>query len=314
MTNSATQFIPVSKLSAGTRRWQQTISGVTAVTLGFQGTVANATDVPLASVPADSATDIFVDRGFIEPVPAVVVPEGAASVQQPRFSPLGTVPEETIPVEAPPPDDSIRLFPIRHTGGSQILERARFKAPNGGGLGAWMSSSFLLKNDLQLRSNQPQPAVSLSVELLKHHRRELHRRSNAVESQLLNVQQLLSMPSYGNSFADRLLTEDEFYQSKLRKLQTLEAEIHTAIEQQDKILLEQLQHRLQRMDEDLRTLAQTRLQQHIEQAQGTSVSGLWQEPMYHSSLQWLMDHTHERHALKARQQTLAQTIVAMAVD
>lgn len=165
-----------------------------------------------------------------------------------------------------------------------------------------------------LSTSRQESPVSLSVERLKQHRRELHRRSNEVESQLLTIQQLLSMQSYGNSFADKLLSEDEFYQSKLQKLTKLEAEIHSAIEDDNQTQLRNLQHRLQQMDEDLRILAQQQLQQYIEQAQSQSLSSLWQEPMYNSSLQWLMDHTHERHSLKARQRTLAQTMVAMAAE
>ncbi len=163
-------------------------------------------------------------------------------------------------------------------------------------------------------SSRQGSTVSLSVDRLKQHRRELHRRSNDVESQLLTIQQLLSMQSYGISFADRLLSEDEFYQSKLQQLTKLEAEIHNAIERDNQTQLRNLQYRLQRMDEDLRILAQKQLQQYIKQAQEQSLSGLWQEPMYHSSLEWLMDYTHERHSLKARQQTLAQTMVAMAAE
>ena len=105
-----------------------------------------------------------------------------------------------------------------------------------------------------------------------------------------------------------------FYQRKLQQLTKLETEIHSAIERDDQTQLRNLQHRLQRMDEDLRILAQQQLQQHIEQAQAESVSSLWQEPMYNSSLEWLMDHTHERHSLKARQQTLARTMVAIAAE
>lgn len=167
--------------------------------------------------------------------------------------------------------------------------------------------------DLIKKDVQPS-AVSQSIARLENHRRELHRHSNEVESQLLGLQQLLSMQSYGTSFADRLLDEDDLYQTKLQQLQTLESDIHIAIEQADTATLNQLKNRLQRADQDLRQIAQHKLQQYIQQAQGQSTLGLWQEPMYQQSLRWLMEHTHERHLLNARQQTLARTLIAVAPD
>ncbi|MEM7065301.1 MAG: hypothetical protein AAF572_19335 [Cyanobacteria bacterium P01_B01_bin.77] len=156
--------------------------------------------------------------------------------------------------------------------------------------------------------------MSSSVVRLENHRRELHRHSNEVESQLLGLQQLLSIQSYGTSFADRLLDEDDTYQAKLQELTALEADIHRAIEQADMMALSQLQARLQYSAQELRQIAQQQLQQYIQQAQDSSTMGLWREPMYQQSLRWLMEHTHERHLLNARQQTLARTMVAIAPD
>lgn len=156
--------------------------------------------------------------------------------------------------------------------------------------------------------------ISPSVVRLEKHRRELHRHSNEVESQLLGLQQLLSIQAYGTSFADRLLDEDDTYQSKLQELTALEADIHEAIEQADTVALSQLQARLQRSDQELRQIAQKQLQHYIQQAQDSSTMGLWREPMYQQSLRWLMEHTHERHLLNARQQTLARTLVAIAPE
>lgn len=156
--------------------------------------------------------------------------------------------------------------------------------------------------------------VRQSVVRLENHRRELHRHSNHVESQLLGLQQLLSIQSYGTSFADRLLDEDATYQAKLQELTALEADIHGAIEQEDMAALSQLQIHLQRSDQELRQIAQQQLQAYIQQAQDSSTMGLWQEPMYQQSLRWLMEHTHERHLLNARQRTLARTLVAIAPD
>jgi hypothetical protein len=159
-----------------------------------------------------------------------------------------------------------------------------------------------------------QPASKLPVIRLENHRRDLHRRSNEVESQLLDLQYLLSIQSYGTSFADRLLDEDETYQTKLQQIQTLEAEIHVAIQRADTVELKQLERRFYRTERALRKTAQTQLQQHIERSQSTSTLGLWQEPIYQESLRWLMEHTHERHLLRAREQTLARTLVAIALD
>ncbi|MBE9070291.1 hypothetical protein IQ260_26980 [Leptolyngbya cf. ectocarpi LEGE 11479] len=156
--------------------------------------------------------------------------------------------------------------------------------------------------------------ISPSVVRLENHRRELHRRSNEVESQLLGLQQLLSIQSYGTSFADRLLDENDAYQTKLQALTALEADMHAAIEQADMVALSQLQARLQRSDQELRQIAQQQLQHYIQQVQDSSTMGLWREPMYQQSLRWLMEHTHERHLLNARQQTLARTLVAIAPD
>ena len=167
----------------------------------------------------------------------------------------------------------------------------------------------LIKNEPQQQS-----VTNLSVVRLEIHSRDLHRRSNQVEAQLLGLQQLLSLQSYGTSFADRLLAEDATYQAKLQQLQALETEIHEAIEQADSATLSQLERRLQRVDQDLRQQAQTQLQQYIERAQATSTLGIWQEPMYRESLLWLIEHTHERHLLKARQQTLARTLIAVAPE
>ncbi|MGD1951757.1 MAG: hypothetical protein ACFB14_19240 [Leptolyngbyaceae cyanobacterium] len=154
----------------------------------------------------------------------------------------------------------------------------------------------------------------LAMARLESHQRELHRRSNDVESQLLAIQELLSLPSYGTSFADRLLDDDDVYQTKLQQLRLLEAEIHTALEQSDETTVNQLKTHLQRTDRELRRLAQKQLRHYIEQAQATSTLGLWQEPLYQESLRWLMEHTHERHLLKARQQTLRRTMIATAPD
>ncbi len=164
----------------------------------------------------------------------------------------------------------------------------------------------LLNSDTRLAD------TSLPANRLDDHRRGLHRRSNEVESKLLGLQQLLSIQSYGTSFADRLLDEDETYQTKLQQLQTLEADMHTALAQGNETGLNQLKNRLQQTDKELRQLAQNQLQQYVQQVQGESTLGLWQEPMYRQSLRWLMEYTHERHLIQARQQTLAQTLVAMA--
>ncbi|ESA32342.1 hypothetical protein N836_27515 [Leptolyngbya sp. Heron Island J] len=174
-------------------------------------------------------------------------------------------------------------------------------------------SRLKLKAQKLLRSQSP-TAPTLSVERLEGHRRDLHRRSNEVESQLLGLQQLLSIQAYGKSFADRLLAEDAAYQAKLQQLQTLEAELHGAMKQADAATLSQLQNRLDQTDRELRQIAQTQLQRYIDQAQTNSTLGLWQEPMYRQSLRWLMEHTHERHQLNARQQTLADTLVAIAAN
>mgnify|MGYP001795581264 CR=1 FL=1 len=174
--------------------------------------------------------------------------------------------------------------------------------------------SQLKRRAQQLLTTQATPVTNLSLTRLENHRRELHRRSNEVELQLLSLQQLLSIQSYGTSFADQLLNENEDYQAKLLQLQTLEAEMHTAIEQSDMAALSQLQNRLQRIAQELQQIAQNQLIEHIEQAQTTSTLGLWQEPMYRESLRWLMEHTHQRHLLNARQRTLAHTLVAIAPD
>ena len=143
-----------SKAQVRSRRWRQTVSGVTLATLGLQGTAANAVDAPSTMPPAEGSVDELM--AVAEASPAIVEPKTREPEVSliPRFSTVG--------------------WPhLRSTG--------RQEAP-----------------------------VSLSVERLKQHRRELHRRSNEVESQLLTIQQLLSMQSYGTSFADKLLSEDEF--------------------------------------------------------------------------------------------------------
>ena len=162
----------------------------------------------------------------------------------------------------------------------------------------------------------PQPVESRLVAMarLESHQRELHQRSNEVESRLLAVQELLSLQAYGTSFADRLLEDDTAYQAKLQQLRLIEAEIHTALGRSDTAAVDQLETRLQRTDRKLRLLAQNQLRHHIEQSQTSSTLGLWREPMYRQSLRWLIDRTHERHLLKARQQTLARTMIAIASD
>ncbi|EKV00722.1 hypothetical protein Lepto7375DRAFT_2854 [Leptolyngbya sp. PCC 7375] len=162
----------------------------------------------------------------------------------------------------------------------------------------------------QVRPAEAPPAFPKPIRSLEDYRRDLHRRSNAVESQLLGLQQLLSIQAYGTSFADRLLVEDEGYQVKLRQLQSLEAELlQAAIAQADTATFNQIYVHLYNTDRELRRIAQTQLQRHIDQAQTNSTLGLWQEPMYVQSLRWLMEHTHERHQLKARQQTFITTMV-----
>ncbi|MEM9265740.1 MAG: hypothetical protein AAGA46_09465 [Cyanobacteria bacterium P01_F01_bin.13] len=175
-------------------------------------------------------------------------------------------------------------------------------------------SPFRLSIQNLIRSDTQLSDTSLPVNRLDDHRRGLHRRSNEVESKLLGLQQLLSIQSYGTSFADRLLDEDDTYQTKLQQLQGLEADIHTALEQADDVALNRLQNRLQQVDRELQQMAQAQLRQYVERVQGESTLGLWQEPMYRQSLRWLMEYTHERHLLQARQQTLARTLVAIAPD
>ena len=167
---------------------------------------------------------------------------------------------------------------------------------------------------IQTRRPAKNATRPLAIARLERHQRELHRRSNDVESQLLAIQELLSLESYGTSFADRLLDDDDTYQTKLQQLHQLEAEIHTALKRSDETTVNQLKTRLQRAERELRRLAQNQLRRYIEQAQASSTLGLWQEPMYRESLRWLMEHTHERHLLKARQQILARTMIAIASD
>ncbi|MDV3352962.1 hypothetical protein QGP82_30080 [Leptothoe sp. LEGE 181152] len=162
----------------------------------------------------------------------------------------------------------------------------------------------------QVRQAEAPPSFPKPITNLEDYRRDLHRRSNAVESQLLGLQQLLSIQAYGTSFADRLLVEDDAYQTKMRQLQSLEAELlQAAIAQADTATFNQIYVRLYNTDRELRRIAQMQLQRHIEQAQTNSTLGLWQEPMYVQSLRWLMEHTHERHQLQARQQTFTATMV-----
>ncbi|MGD1853899.1 MAG: hypothetical protein ACFB2W_06555 [Leptolyngbyaceae cyanobacterium] len=158
------------------------------------------------------------------------------------------------------------------------------------------------------------PIGSPVVNYLEAHQRELHQRSNAVESQLLELQLLLSLQPYGTSFADQLLHEDTVYQTKLRRLKVLEADLHTAFQQADTTMFDQLRNRVQQTERELQQQAQRQLQQHISQAQTRSTLSLWREPMYRESLRWLMEHTHERHSLTVRQQTLASTLVALAPE
>ena len=165
----------------------------------------------------------------------------------------------------------------------------------------------------RFKAQQPDNTHLLTMRL-ENHQRELHRRSNEVESQLLAVQELLSLEPYGTSFADQLLDDDTTYQTKLRQLRLLEADIHTALKHSDEASFDQLQNRLERTDRELRRLAQKQLRRYVKRAQRTSTLGLWQEPMYQESLRWLMERTHERHLLKARQQALVRTMIAMAPD
>ena len=165
-----------------------------------------------------------------------------------------------------------------------------------------------------LQSNRQPPVANQAIARLENHQRALYRHANTVESQLLSIQDLLSIQAYGTSFADQLLEQNDAYQSKLQQLQTLETDIHVALEQADADSLDQLNHRLQFLDQQLRQMAQQMLTDHMEQAQRPSTFALWQEPIYRESLRWLMDYTHERHLLQVRQQTLARTLVAMAAD
>lgn len=214
---------------------------------------------------------------------------GALSASSPELDHLTNQREDTIDVSADIETVSPIEPPLQRPKFSQFKSRAQ----------------RLLKTDVK-------SAPNLSLDRLQNHRRTLHRRSNEVESQLLSLQQLLSIQSYGTSFADRLLDEDDVYQTKLQQLQALEAEIHVAIEQADTVKFSQIQSRLRGIDQELKQLAQKQLQQYIAQAQTSSTLGLWQEPMYRESLRWLMEHTHERHLLKARQQTLARTLIAVS--
>ncbi|NEQ48986.1 MAG: hypothetical protein F6K11_02475 [Leptolyngbya sp. SIO3F4] len=247
--------------SRQSQTWVQTVSGITLLAVGLQGTAADAVG-DWSSQSLDGQTELE-NTGFAEAVgetnPEIVAPV-KPEMAQPRFTQL-----------------RMRFQTIVNSEVSETVD----ESPTNG---------------------------------LENHRRELHRRSNAVELKLLELQQLLSLQAYGTSFADRLLEEDGAYQAKLQELRSLEAKFHRALEQTDRAALRQLRYRLQQIDQELLQQAQVQLQQYVAAAQMTSTLGLWQEPMYRESLRWLMEHTHERHLLQARQQMLASTVVAMTVD
>ena len=275
--NRAQSTVATKRLAKSQRShsWLQTASGMTILAIGLQGAAASAVG------------ELSVDN-LSAPLPASIsdpdgISESAVSESAVSESAVEVAPENNTSVEPTAPQPRFAQFKNRVQG--------------------------LMKPDSQPLSN------SLSnpyVARLETHRRDLNRRSNEVEAQLLSVQQLLSIQSYGTSFADRLLDEDREYQVKLQQLRALETLLHTALEQADTEMLNLLNNRLQRIEQDLKQRAQLQLQQHIEQAQVTSTLGLWQEPMYRESLRWLMQHTHERYLLKARQQTLAHAFVAIA--
>ncbi len=240
-----------------------TASGMLALTLGWQGTAANALgELPGTLVQSSKPTDLFEETDGV-----------TADID----SDIDT--DKASPVE---PDALKPRFSQSNSSAQQIL----------------------------LPDTQPTP--SKSIKRLEDYRRDLHRRSNAVESRLLGLQQLLSLQAYGTSFADRLLFEDETYQTKMRQLQVTEAKLlQASITQTEETTLKQLYAHLQSTDQELRQIALMQLQHYIEQAQTTSTLGLWQEPMYLQSLRWLMEHTHERHQLQARQQILAQALAQL---
>lgn len=254
MANSSVQ-------SRQSRSWGKTISGLTILAVGLQGTTADAVGEQSLQSPDEGAnaketgrlTKPFVERSAaVEPV--------APETTQPRFA------------------------------------------------------QWRIRLQAMVNQTVQQADEDLEIGHLENHRRELHRRSNQVESQLLELQQLLSLQAYGTSFADRLLEDDQAYQAKLQELRSLEADIHRALDRSDEARLKRLQFRLEQADRELRQQAQRQLRQYIAQAQMSSTLGLWQEPMYRESLKWLMEHTHERHLLQARQQTLASTLVAMTAN
>ena len=134
------------------------------------------------------------------------------------------------------------------------------------------------------------------LEQLEARRQQLRRQQSQTETQLAQIQHLLALEVYSPSFADELLSQSRAYQLQLRELQRLEARSQSL---DAAAAAAQAEQRLQR-------LAQEQLARYIDQHQ--TDSALWQEPMYHSSLGWLMEATHQRHLLLARQHTVAQAI------
>lgn len=244
-------------ISRQSRTWIHTVSGITILAVGLQGTDAmgKLSEQSFDESPIANLGNIDLTDTFVEPIDSVVAPK-ESNLTQPRFS------------------------------------------------------QFRVRVQALISNNSSQSSRLSIIDHLEAHRRQLHRRSNEVELQLLDLQQLLSLQAYGTSFADRLLDEDEAYQSKLQQLQTLEAEMYGTIGQSNTAMFNQFKHQLQLADQELRDIAQNKLKKYIEHTQSTSTLGVWQEPMYLESLTWLMEYTHERHLLKIRQQTLMHTLLA----
>ena len=143
---------------------------------------------------------------------------------------------------------------------------------------------------------------------LANRQAELVVRSQELNQKVANVTSILALqPEEANYFTE-LLQADTQYQNQLQQLQAIEANITVEFSNPDldNTHLGELYATYYQIENQLRYTAQVVLADYIYAAGLESADPLWQEPTYQTSLQDLMDLSHQQKMLAMEQQTLSQ--------
>ncbi|ESA34070.1 capsular exopolysaccharide biosynthesis protein [Leptolyngbya sp. Heron Island J] len=143
---------------------------------------------------------------------------------------------------------------------------------------------------------------------LANRQAELVVRSQELNQKVVSVTSLLALQPDEASYFTNLLQADTQYQNQLQQLQAIEADIRVEFSNPDldNTHLGELYATYYQIENQLRYTAQMVLADYIYTASLESADPLWQEPTYQTSLQDLMDLSHQQKMVAMEQRTLNQ--------